>query len=99
MQRSLWNKWFIDMFVTERCSDGGVKNQRPQLTSGLLPRNTLLSKESLITQLLLLLSKLLALLTGTVRVRALSAVLADVAGALGVLAGLLRIFAFTGHFE
>ena len=43
--------------------------------------------------------KLLALLAGAVGVRALSAVLADVAGALGVLAGLLRIRTGTRHYD
>ena len=48
-------------------------------------------------QLLLLLSELLALLARTVRVRALSTVLTDVASTLGILAGLLRIRTVTRH--
>ena len=63
----------------------------------MIPRNTLLSKESPIIQLLLLLSKFLALFAGAIRMRALSAVLANVAGTLRVLAGLFRVFALTRH--
>lgn len=63
----------------------------------MIPRNTLLSKESPIIQLLLLLSKFLALFAGAIRMRALSAVLANVAGTFGVLAGLFRVFALTRH--
>ena len=73
-------------------------NTKGAPTITIATKNTILSKEPfIINQLLLLLSELLALLARTVRVRALSAVLTDVASTLGVLAGLLRILAVTGH--